>query len=176
MKIILQILVASLPILSIAQTKLPFNKNKSTITYAMNHIMHAWDGTCNQLNGLVQLNVNGQIEKVAMIAKVSSFDSKSSNRDAHMLEVVESLKYPNISFQSTSVAESGKDKLLVKGILEFHGVKKETSFEVISKKKDKETIVSGNFIFLLEDFKIERPSFMLTKVDNEVKVNFEITF
>lgn len=176
MKIILQILVASLPILSIAQTKLPFNKNKSTITYAMNHIMHAWDGTSNQLNGLVQLNANGQIEKVAMITKVSSFDSKSSNRDAHMLEVVESLKYPNISFQSTSVTETSKDKLLVKGILDFHGVKKETSFEAISKKKDKETIVSGNFIFLLEDFKIERPSFMLTKVDNEVKVNFAITF
>ena len=77
MKIILQILVASPPILSIAQTKLPFNKNKSTITYAMNHIMHAWDGTSNQLNGLVQLNANGQIEKVAMIAKVSSFDSKA---------------------------------------------------------------------------------------------------
>jgi polyisoprenoid-binding protein YceI len=176
MKIIFQILLASLPILSIGQTKLPFNKNKSTITYAMNHIMHAWDGTSNQLNGLVQLNAKGQIEKVAMIAKVSSFDSKSSNRDAHMLEVVESLKFPNISFQSTSVTETSKDKLLVKGILDFHGVKKETSFEAISKKKDKETVVSGNFIFLLEDFKIERPSFMLTKVDNEVKVNFEITF
>ena len=176
MKIILQILVASLPIHSIAQTKLPFNKNKSTITYAMNHIMHAWDGTSNQLNGLVQLNANGQIEKVAMIAKVSSFDSKSSNRDAHMLEVVESLKYPNISFQSTSVTETAKDKLLVKSMLEFHGIKKEISFEATSRKKDKETMVVGNFIFLLEDFKIERPSFMLTKVDNEVKVNFEITF
>ncbi|MEY4114172.1 MAG: hypothetical protein RLZ76_865 [Bacteroidota bacterium] len=176
MKIILQILIALLPFVSIAQTKLPFNKNKSTITYAMNHIMHAWDGTSNQLNGLVQLNANGQIEKVAMIAKVSSFDSKSSNRDAHMLEVVESLKYPNISFQSTSVTETAKDKLLVKGMLEFHGIKKETTFEAISKKKEKETVVSGNFIFLLEDFKIERPSFMLTKVDNEVKVKFEIAF
>ena len=176
MKIIFQLLIASLPLVSIAQTKLPFNKNKSTITYAMNHIMHAWEGTSNQLNGLVQLNANGQIEKVAMIAKVSSFDSKSSNRDAHMLEVVESLKYPNISFQSTSVTETAKDKLLVKGMLEFHGIKKETSFEATSRKKDKETTVSRNFIFLLEDFKIERPSFMLTKVDNEVKVKFEIAF
>lgn len=176
MKIIFQILLALAPLLTSAQTKVSFNKSKSTITYAMNHILHAWEGTSNQLNGLVQLNTNGQIDKVAMIAKVSSFDSKSSNRDAHMLEVVESLKYPNISFQSTSVTESGKDKLLVKGILEFHGIKKETSFEAMSKKKEKETVVTGNFIFLLEDFKIERPSFMLTKVDNEVKVNFEITF
>jgi polyisoprenoid-binding protein YceI len=93
-----------------------------------------------------------------------------------MLEVVESLKFPNISFQSTTVTETAKDKLLVKGMLEFHGIKKEISFDVVSRKKEKENIVSGNFIFLLEDFKIERPSFMLTKVDNEVKVNFEIAF
>jgi polyisoprenoid-binding protein YceI len=176
MKNLVYILIAILPLWSISQTKIPFNKNKSSITYAMNHIMHAWEGTSNQLNGLVQLNANGQIEKVAMITKVSSFDSKSSNRDAHMLEVVESLKFPNISFQTTTVTETAKDKLLVKGLLEFHGIKKEISFDAVSRKKEKETIVSGNFIFLLEDFKIERPSFMLTKVDNEVKVSFEITF
>jgi len=69
----------------------------------MNHIMHAWEGTSNQLNGIVQLNANGQIEKIAILAKVSSFDSKSSNRDGHMLEIVESLKFPNITFQSTSI-------------------------------------------------------------------------
>lgn len=176
MKNILLILMASLPYLSFAQTKLPFNKNNAAITYSMKHVLHEWEGTSNQLNGLVQLNKNAQIEKVAMITKVSSFDSKSSNRDAHMLEIVESLKYPNISFQSTSITEPEKDKLLVKGILEFHGVKKEMAFGATVSKKDKETIVIGNFVFLLEDFKIERPSFMLSKVENEVKVHFEIAF
>lgn len=138
--------------------------------------MHAWEGTSNQLNGIVQLNANGQIEKIAILAKVSSFDSKSSNRDGHMLEIVESLKFPNITFQSTSITEAGNNKLLVKGMLEFHGVKKEIAFETTAKKKDKENTANGNFIFLLEDFKIERPSFMLTKVDNEVKVKFEIVW
>jgi len=162
------------PIVGFSQTKISINKNNSTITYAMNHIMHAWEGTSNQLNGIVQFNANGQIEKVAILTKVSSFDSKSSNRDAHMLEVVESLKYPNISFQSTSITETNKEKILVKGILDFHGVKKEISFEADVKKKGTQTSVVGNTIFLLEDFNIERPSFMLTKVDNEVKVKFEI--
>ena len=102
-----------LPIVGFSQTKISINKNNSTITYAMNHIMHAWEGTSNQLNGIVQFNANGQIEKVAILTKVSSFDSKSSNRDAHMLEVVESLKYPNISFQSTSITETNKEKIFL---------------------------------------------------------------
>ncbi len=169
-------LIVLLPLIGLAQTKISINKNNSSITYAMNHIMHAWEGTSKQLNGIVQLNGNGQLEKVAILTKVSSFDSKSSNRDAHMLEVVESLKYPNISFQSTSISETSKDKWMIKGILDFHGVKKETSFEATSNKKNNQTTVVGNFIFLLEDFKIERPSFMLTKVDNEVKVTFEIVW
>ncbi len=176
MKLFVYIILACLPFLSFSQTKISVNKNKSSITYGMNHIMHAWEGTSNQLNGIVQLNSNGQIEKIAILAKVSSFDSKSSNRDGHMLEIVESLKFPNITFQSTSITEAGNNKLLVKGMLEFHGVKKEIAFETTTKKKDKENTANGNFIFLLEDFKIERPSFMLTKVDNEVKVKFEIVW
>jgi len=175
MKIFLSFLLV-LPVLGYSQSKVAIKKSSSSITYAMNHIMHAWEGTSNQLNGIVQINGNGQIEKVAILAKVSSFDSKSSNRDAHMLEVVESLKYPNITFQSSSITEVNKEKLLVKGILDFHGVKKEISFEADVKKKNAQTFVIGNTIFLLEDFNIERPSFMLTKVDNEVKVRFEIVW
>jgi len=170
------VLLLILPIVGFSQTKTSINKSSSSITYAMNHIMHAWEGTSNQLNGIVQTNANGQIEKVAILAKVSSFDSRSSNRDAHMLEVVESLKYPNISFQSNSITETNKEKVQVKGILDFHGVKKEISFEADVKKKGTQTSVIGNTIFLLEDFNIERPSFMLTKVDNEVKVRFEIVW
>jgi hypothetical protein len=173
MKFIFLLLLGSAPFLSFSQTKISIDKNQSSITYAMNHIMHAWEGTSNQLNGIVQLSTNGQVEKVAIVTKVSAFDSKSSNRDAHMMEVAEALKFPTISFQSTSIEYTNKEKLLVKGMLDFHGVKKEISFEGAISKKGNKTIVNGNFIFLLEDFKIERPSFMLSKVDNEVKVNFE---
>ncbi|MEY2586704.1 MAG: hypothetical protein RLY11_553 [Bacteroidota bacterium] len=173
MKLLFALFLGCTPFLSFSQTKVPIDKSQSSITYAMNHIMHAWEGTSNQLNGIVQLNNSGQVEKVAIITKVSAFDSKSSNRDAHMMEVTEALKFPTISFQSTSIEYANKEKLLVKGLLDFHGVKKEISFEGAMSKKGTKTIVSGNFIFLLEDFKIERPSFMLSKVDNEVKVNFE---
>lgn len=159
-----------------AQVKKPIDKKKSSITYAMNHMLHAWEGTSKEINGVVQFNNKNELEKVAIVSKVSAFDSKSSNRDSHMLEVTEAIKFPNISFYSTSLTEIKKSEWSVKGILQFHGVNKEVNFKAISKEVDGATEIIGNFIFLLEDFKIERPSFMLKPVDNEVKVNFQVYF
>lgn len=142
----------------------------------MNHVLHAWDAVSPDVNGVVQLKADGNIEKVAIVAKISSFDSKSSNRDAHTLEVTEALKFPNISFVSTSITESKNGELDVKGNLQFHGVTKEISFKAVSKNNNGTVQVNGNFIFLLEDFKVPRPSFMLKQVDNEVKVKFEVFY
>ena len=174
MRILILLLV--LPGFLIAQSKKPLDKKKSTITYSMNHLLHAWDGTSSDLNGAVQLKADGSIEKVAIVTKVSAFDSKSSNRDAHLLEVVEALKFTNISFYSTTITAAKDGSLDVKGVLQFHGVNKETSFKATSKSVNGATQVTGNFIFLLEDFKIERPSFMLKPVDNEVKVKFDVFY
>jgi len=174
MRILILLLV--LPGFLMAQSKKPLDKKKSTITYSMNHLLHAWDGTSSDLNGAVQLKADGSIEKVAIVTKVSAFDSKSSNRDAHLLEVVESLKFPNISFYSTAITAAKDGSLDVKGVLQFHGVNKETSFKATTKSLNGTTQVTGNFIFLLEDFKIERPSFMLKPVDNEVKVKFDVFY
>lgn len=164
------------PSIMIAQTKKPFDKKKSFVSYEMNHLLHTWVGTSKDLNGVVQLGADGKIEKVALVSKVSAFDSENSNRDAHMMEVTEALKYPTISFYSTSVVESKTGELDVKGVLQFHGVNKETSFKANVVTNAGASVVNGHFIFLLEDYKIERPSFMLNKVDNEVKVKFEVHY
>jgi polyisoprenoid-binding protein YceI len=165
-----------MPSMMMAQTKKAFDKKNSFVTYAMNHILHSWTGTSHDLNGAVVVGTNGKIEKVALVTKVSAFDSENSNRDAHMMEVTEALKFPNISFYSTSISESKPGELDVKGILQFHGVNKEISFKAFTTSGSSANTVKGDFIFLLEDHKIERPSFMLNKVDNEVKINFEVVF
>jgi len=64
----------------------------------------------------------------------------------------------------------------VKGVLQFHGVNKDIAFKAFATSNTSGNSVKGDFIFLLEDHKIERPSFMLNKVDNEVKINFEVAF
>ena len=156
--------------------KKPLDKKNSSVTYAMNHLLHSWDGTSRDLNGAVQLNSTGKIEKVAIVTKVSAFDSENSNRDAHMMEVTQAIKYPNVSFYSTSITESKPGELEVKGILAFHGVNIEIIFKAWTSAKGSTSIVKGEFIFLLEDYNLERPSFMLNKVDNEVKLSFEVSY
>ena len=93
-----------------------------------------------------------------------------------MMEVTEAIKYPNVSFYSTSITETKPGELEVKGMLSFHGVNKETSFKALTSTKGSTSIVKGEFIFLLEDYNLERPSFMLNKVDNEVKLSFEVSY
>lgn len=159
-----------------AQTKqIRADRSLSSLTYAMKHALHAWTGTSKEVACAAETDAEGRITRVAATVRVKSFDSQNSNRDAHMLEVTDALTHPNITFSSTSVIpEAGG--YLVRGNLSFHGVTKPFETKVTEAKKNGRRIITGRFIFLLEDFGIERPTLMLVKTDNEVEVNFEFHF
>jgi polyisoprenoid-binding protein YceI len=149
------------------------DKTKSYIKYYMKHALHSWSGISKDVNCLVQLNAGDEIEKVAATVKVSSFDSDNSNRDSHMLEVTDALKFPSITFVSTSIVRTSQG-YSVKGNLSFHGVEKPVELQMIETKEGLQRRLTGSFIFLLEDYKIERPSLMMMRTDNEVKT--ELSF
>ncbi len=152
------------------------DKSKSFITYHMVHPLHTWDGTSKDVDAIIQYDDKTfQIIKVAIVAKVSSFDSKSSNRDSHMMEVTEAIKYPNVTFVSSSIIDNGTS-VDVTGTINFHGVNKEIHFTAKEKFENKHKIVSGDFVLLQDDFKIERPSMMMMKTENEMKMNFSMDF
>jgi polyisoprenoid-binding protein YceI len=158
-----------------AQGQLRADKTKSTITYYMKHALHAWTGVSREVNCIAETDAAGNVTKVAATAKVKSFDSKNSNRDAHMLEVTDALTHPNISFYSKSV--SYKDGVCrVSGVLSFHGVERPMDIEAREERVDGRRRFRSSFVFLLEDFKIERPSLFMVKTDNEVKVELDFLF
>lgn len=153
-----------------------FDKTRSSITYTMVHPLHTWEGVSKEIDGLVQSDTKSEkIIKVAAVAKIASFDSKNSNRDSHMIEVTDAIKYPTVSFVTTSVKDEGTT-LDVTGKITLHNVTKEIHFVASSKTENKKRVLSGNFIVLLEDFKIERPSFMMVKTENEMKMAFSIEY
>lgn len=158
-----------------AQQSIKADKGRSSITYYMKHALHSWTGTSTDVGCIVQLSDKGEIEKVAATSKIRSFDSKNSNRDSHMMEVTDALTYPIISFYSTAIEKNGAD-LRVKGVLKFHGIEKTVDMQVHEEKSGNGRVMTGKFIFLLEDFKIERPTLFMVKTDNEVKVSFNVVF
>ena len=109
--------------------KLYADKNKSDITYTMNHPLHTWTGVSNNILSVMLLDTsNMEINELAVVVKIASFNSKNSNRDSNTIEETEALKYPNVSLSSNSIKQAN-DRLTVKGTLKFHGVSKEIIFD-----------------------------------------------
>jgi polyisoprenoid-binding protein YceI len=92
-----------------------------------------------------------------------------------MIEVAEGLKYPIISFSSTSIQTQG-DVLLVKGNVSFHGVTQPITFEAKRKTTGSNLEVSGAFTLKMTQFKIEPPSLLGVAADDVLKLKFKVVY
>jgi polyisoprenoid-binding protein YceI len=157
--------------------KIMADKKVSSITYAMRHPMHSWEGTNRDVTAaIVYDDETKKVETVAVVAKVASFDSQNANRDSHAIESMEGIKYPNVTFSSQQVQDNGAGKLTVTGNLNFHGVTKSITIPVTRRESGGMAIFEGNFDLKLTDFKIEKPTLMAISVDDELKMKFSLGF
>ncbi len=156
--------------------KLYADKNKSDITYAMNHPLHAWTGVSNNILSVMLLDTsNMEINELAVVVKIASFNSKNSNRDSNTIEVTEALKYPNVSLSSNSIKQAN-DRLTVKGTLKFHGISKEIIFDAQKEIIKDEIKVTGNFKILMTDFKIKPPKLLGIVTNKDIKLSFTVFY
>ena len=103
------------------------------------------------------------------------FKSGNSSLDSNSYRVLEALKFPNIIFKSISVnSQNGLSK--IEGLIEFHGIEKNIDVNVELTKIDNTTQINGEFTLDLSDFSIDRPSLLLRKIDNEIKIKFILFF
>jgi L-rhamnose isomerase len=59
--------------------KIIANKASSTVTYAMNHPIHSWEGICKDVNAVIVIDDKTRaIEQVAL--ELDSFNSSNANR------------------------------------------------------------------------------------------------
>jgi polyisoprenoid-binding protein YceI len=156
--------------------KLEADKKSSTLIYTMKHPMHDWDAESKETKCVIVFNSGTQkIEAVAVIAPVKSFDSGNSNRDSHTIEVLEALKYPNVTFSGANIQDDG-NSLIIKGNLTFHGVTKPLELKAhksVSKSKLK---IEGDFEINMQEFGIDPPGLMGIKADKEIKLKYVMVF
>lgn len=176
--IVLSILFTSLAFINAQQkTKIYADKGESYISYDMTHPMHDWTGISKSVSSAIICNeAKDSISQVAVSVKISSFDSDNSNRDSHAMEVTEAIKFPSISFISTSISYQSASKLLVVGTLKFHGISKNISFEVNQEILNKKAVITGSFWVKMSDFKIEAPSLMGIDTDDDFKIHFRVVY
>ncbi|GGD73883.1 hypothetical protein GCM10011514_42480 [Emticicia aquatilis] len=152
------------------------DKGVSTITYAMKHPMHEWEGVSKDVNAVIVYNkATKAVEQVVVSLKVDSFDSGNSNRDSHALEVLEGLKFPKVTFVSTKIRPNG-NTLAIDGNLTFHGIVKPITLTVRRDDGSSKINFDGKFDVLLSDYKVDRPSLFGVKTEDVVNLKFNLSF
>ncbi len=172
--LITMMLVASV----FAQTKVKVNcvREESSITYAMNHPMHAWTGESKEVNSIILMDeARTTIFQVAVSAKLSTFDSKNANRDSHMMEETEALKYPSVTYVSTAVTLEG-NSFKSAGTLTFHGVGQPVELLGNFTKEGNKLTFTGSFKLKMTQFKVNPPSLLGIKTDDEFKLDFKVVY
>jgi polyisoprenoid-binding protein YceI len=161
----------------LAQTKsVDVLKDESSITYRINHPLHHIESTSKDGWFRVVLDpATKEIKSVSAQVDVMTFDSGNSNRDSHAGEVIESIKYPDVTFSSTGVAQTG-DSIAVSGKLTFHGVTKDIVMKGLAAWGEHKLSVEGGFEVSLTSFKIERPALLMIQVDDALKFSLKTAF
>ncbi len=161
----------------LAKRKLVADKAQSVVSYAAKHPLHAWGGTSRDVGAAVTYNDDTkQIEAVAVSIKVASFDSGNSNRDSHAMEVLEGIKYPNVTFVSSAVKSGENGGLTAVGTLTFHGVAKPMTLQATRKDADGKMTLTGEFPISMTAHNVERPSFLGLKSEDQMTLRFTAVF
>ncbi|GAB3732676.1 YceI family protein [Spirosoma lituiforme] len=161
----------------LAKRKLVADKALSTVTYSAKHPLHKWDGVSHDVNcALIYNDETKQPEMVAVSLKVASFDSDNNNRDSHAIEVLEGLKYPNVTFVSSDVKAGENGAITAKGTLTFHGVARPATLQATRKEAGGKMTLAGEFPVSLTEHNIERPSLMGLKTEDAMVLRFNVVF
>ncbi|GAB3890691.1 YceI family protein [Spirosoma agri] len=160
-----------------AKRKVIADKALSTVTYAAKHPLHKWEGVSHDVNCAMIYNDDTKLpENVAVSIKVASFDSDNNNRDSHAIEVLDGLKYPNVTFVSSDISAGENGVLVAKGNLTFHGVTKPVTLRAIRRDADGKMTLTGEFPVKMSDFNVERPSLMGMKTEDDMALKINVVF
>jgi polyisoprenoid-binding protein YceI len=160
-----------------AQTKsVDVIKEESSITYRLSHPMHHIEATSKDGWFRVEIDpARKEIKSVTAEVDVMTFDGGNSNRDSHAMEVIESIKYPDVTFASTAVTQSA-DSIMVSGKLTFHGVTHEILLRGVARWSEHKLDVDGGFELSLTAFKVDRPALLMVPVDDALKFSLKAAF
>jgi polyisoprenoid-binding protein YceI len=155
---------------------------ESSITYHLVHKLHHIEGTSHKVEGKARLMPDGKAQ-VLVRAPSQSFDSGNVNRDAHMKEAVEAAKYPWVELKALGEGITAPatfpttQKKTFKAQLTFHGIQNVFDLPVeITWESPAKVRATTTFPISLDGYKVERPSLMFVKVDDELKLDAKIAF
>jgi hypothetical protein len=152
----------------------------STLSYRLVHKFHAVDGISKAVEGKARWLPDGTVQ-VMVRARVDSFDSGNSNRDAQMKEVTEADRLPYVLLKAVAEGLRAERypadvRVPLRGVLEFHGVAREVAVTAtVHFAAPDRAEVSASFPVSLTAHGVERPSLLFVKVDDRIEIRARLS-
>lgn len=151
-------------------------KDESSVTYRLVHPLHVIEAVSKDVVYHLEVEPeNKKIDTVSATVDVMTFDSGNSNRDSHAMEVIDAISFPDASFSSTAITQTG-DSLSVAGKLTFHGVTKDVVATGAATWSPEKLNVRASFGVSLTSFQIDRPSLLMIPVNDTLTFSLVAAF
>jgi polyisoprenoid-binding protein YceI len=151
-------------------------KDESSVTYRLVHPLHEIEAVSKDVEYFVRIDPeNKKIDTVSARVDVTTFDSGNSNRDSHAMEVIDAISFPDASFSSTAITQTG-DSLSVAGRLTFHGITKDVVAAGSATWSQDKLNVRASFGVSLTEFQIDRPSLLMIPVNDTLTFSLVAAF
>ena len=159
---------------------LSIDRAASVVRFHLDHRMHKVDGRSAAVEGKAVIEPDGKVLAMVRIP-VASFDSGDANRDSNMRETLDAGRFPFVVFKGVSsiltpVSYGRPAPTTLRGELDFHGVKRPIDVPVsVEFQKDGSARVHGTMKVSLDAHRVERPSLLFIKVDDDCRIEFDLT-
>lgn len=162
---------------------LPHKKN--LVEFESRAPLETFTGSTSEIRGYVDFdpaNLKADSIEVEVEVDLASLDTGIGLRNRHMRENhLETDKYPTAVFRGGAVSDASagtlqpgeKATLKISGSFEIHGVARDMTVPVTVEQEEDGTIwVEARFQVRLEDHEIERPNFLMLKLDEVQRITF----
>jgi polyisoprenoid-binding protein YceI len=148
---------------------------QTSVKFTLGDVLHTVHGTFKLKHGDLQIASTGKMSG-EIVVDAKSGDSSSGMRDHKMnKEVLESDRYPEISFRPDrvegSVASSGKSAVTVHGIFNIHGVDREISVPAEVEMSADRWTATVHFTVPYQKWGMKNPSTLFLRVNDSVEID-----
>jgi polyisoprenoid-binding protein YceI len=167
--------------LQVAQAQDFATSAASTLTFHLVHKLHHVEGVSHSVEGRARLLPDGTAQVMVRVPS-GSFDSGNVNRDAHAKEAIEAARYPFVVLKASGALVPPTqmpttEQRSFTAQLSFHGVDESLTLPVTLRWENPGRVrATARFAISLEHFKVERPSLMFVKVDDQVWIDADLVF
>ena len=175
----LYVSIASATDASSHQRTLVLKPEATAIHWTLSGNMHTVHGTFELKRAVIDLNLeDGSVDGLVEV-NATSGQSGNTARDQRMQSILESDRYPIISFHPTKVigrVMPFRDEVVtVEGIFRIHGADHPLQMQINIHPKGNAIILKTEFAVPYVDWGMEDPSILFFRVDRTVNIEVEAT-